>query len=258
MYSAPNGYFSERPGLWQAIVLPIRFLVGLWLIHATQQVIDRDWGEFGILPGYLVGLRGIVFAPLLHADWGHLFSNSLPFLIFATLINYFFPKVAIKAFAIIYLVTGVLVWLFASKSYHIGASYVVYGMASFIFFTGIFRRSLRSIVLSLLIMTFYSGLAAGVVPSADNLERHISWESHLMGAIVGALVAFFYRHDYERDELQTEEIAETRNEAFFDPQTFDKTKAERQQEAEEEARKAEENARKNQNPWDGWFTNGTF
>ena len=54
---------------------------------------------------------------------------------------FFYKEIALRIFVLIYLITGLAVWVGAREAYHIGASGVVYGLASFLFFSGILRKS---------------------------------------------------------------------------------------------------------------------
>ena len=221
-----------------------------------------DLSYWGIFPRETFGLRGILFAPLLHADWGHLASNSVPFLVLSTMVIYFYPRVSLRAFIIIYFTTGILVWLFArAEVFHIGLSYVVYGLVSFVFWTGIFRRSIRSIILALIVTTLYSGMFAGLLPTTEILKRNISWESHLIGAIVGIFVAYFFKEELEEDEAGHREIADEEKSYYFEPTVFDKTLEERQLEEEQNRIMLEEEYRRQQQPpssFGDWTSNSTY
>ena len=102
---------------------------------------------------------------------------------------YFYEKIALEVFIWIYLVTGFWVWVAARQAYHIGASGLVYGLATFLFFSGLFRRDIRSVAVATAIGFLYSGMVQGIFPTADN----ISWESHLLGAGAGLFCAFYFR-----------------------------------------------------------------
>jgi membrane associated rhomboid family serine protease len=262
-YHAPLPYYQdpEQASLWASFRLPLYFTLGIWFIHIVQTVFKLDWGWWGIYPREGFGLRGIVFAPLLHAGWEHLASNSLPFLVCATMIVYFFPRVALRAFVVIYFVTGFCVWLFARTGvYHVGLSYVVYGLVSFIFWTGIFRRSLRSIILALIIVTLYSGMFTGVLPTTEILQRNISWESHLIGGIIGILAAYFYKEEVEHDEFEPSPLSNESKSFFLPADTFHKTKAQRIEEEEEHRRQEQEERMRQFPPFDswGWTSDNTY
>lgn len=180
---------SEKFNL-EKILLPLSFPLILWLIHLVAFVFQIDITRMGILPRNILGLLGIITAPLIHADFSHLISNTIPLIILGWIIFYFYPRVSYLLFVFIYLLTGLLVWIFARQVYHIGASGLVYGFVSFLFFSGIFRRDNKSIGLALVITFLYGGLVWGMIPG----WKGISWESHLFGAITGLLAAYLFRN----------------------------------------------------------------
>ncbi len=146
-----------------------------------------------------------------------------------------------QAFWLIYFLTGTAVWLFARPVSHIGASGVVYGLVAFIFWNGIFRRSLRSIILAGIVMLLYSGMFMGVLPDQEG----ISWESHLLGSLVGIFVAYFFKADLEEEEEEkaTDPFADertTEKRPYLPVDVFEKTKSQRAWEAEEAARRQNE------------------
>ncbi len=178
----------------------------LWVIHLITYLFEFYPYKLGILPRNFSGLVGIFSSPMIHGSFSHLISNTAPLVFMGLGIFYFYPKVAYKVFTIIYLGTGIFVWLFAREVYHIGASGIIYGFVSFLFFSGIFRKDNRSIALSLVVIFLYGGLIWGVLP----VEQGVSWESHLFGAVVGIIAAFIFRkvdppkkYDWENEEYET-------------------------------------------------------
>lgn len=227
-----------RKHLVESLRFPLLALSLMWLVHIMQVANEFDPGAYGIMSRRLWGLRGIVTGPLVHGSWKHLISNTIPLFVLAFLSLYFYRKVAMRAFWLIYFLTGAAVWLFARPVSHIGASGVIYGLVSFIFWNGIFRRSLRSMVLAGIVMLLYSGMFLGVLPDQEG----ISWESHLIGSIAGIFAAFLFKGELEDEEAQDsgerlagEEHAEKIH--FLPSDVFEKTKAQRAAEAEEEARR---------------------
>jgi membrane associated rhomboid family serine protease len=180
---------DENRLLFTSLFMPAVFIAIMWLVSLFEYVTHIDLARFGIFPQTFSGLRGILFSPFIHGDWSHLFSNSLPFLILGFLMLYSYRKVAFKAFVFIYLASGLMVWLTGRPAYHIGASNLVYGFAFFLFFSGIFRRDIQSIAMSLLVTFVYGSIVWGIFP----LDWHISWEGHLMGGLAGAFMAYVYR-----------------------------------------------------------------
>jgi membrane associated rhomboid family serine protease len=213
----------------------------LWLVHIWQMTDAFDPGAYGIMSRRFWGIRGVVTGPLVHGSWKHLISNSIPLFVLTFISLYFYRKVAMQAFWLIYFLTGTAVWLFARPVSHIGASGVVYGLVAFIFWNGIFRRSLRSIVLAAIVMLLYSGMFMGVLPDQEG----ISWESHLLGSLVGIFVAYIFKAELEEDEAEKpdDHFADERNlekTAFLPSGIFDKTKVQRAAEAAEEAKRQNE------------------
>ncbi len=215
-----------------ALKFSISLLAVMWVVHIYSYMTGHSLGSYGIFPRAKDGLIGIITAPLIHGSWEHIFSNSVPFFVTTTIIHFFYKRVALASFFFIYFLTGAAVWMLGRSAYHIGASGVVYGLVSFIFWSGIFRRNIKSIVLALIVVILYSGYLGGIVP----FQEGISWESHLLGGIVGIFVAFLFKGIIEKDEENRDPWADEANQEkeFFLPRdTFDKTKAQRQQEKDD-------------------------
>jgi len=165
------------------------FVSILWFIKVIESMLSFDFGMLGIHPRSLAGTVGIITGPLVHGDFQHLMSNSLPLIFLGIGVFYFYHKIAVEVFLGIYFFTSIWVWIVARDAYHIGASGIVYGLASFLLFSGFFRKDSRSIAISLIVIFLYGGMAYGLFPG----NEEISWESHLVGSIGGIVVAFLYR-----------------------------------------------------------------
>jgi membrane associated rhomboid family serine protease len=181
---------SEKKQFLQSLIFPVFFLIIIWLVKITEIVFDINFVYLGIYPLKLSGLTGILTAPLIHADLRHLFDNSIPLFLLSLAIFYFYKPVAYKVFFLTWIITGILVWIGGRSSYHIGASGLIYGFSSFLFFSGIIRNSINLLAISLLIVFMYGGLVWGIFP----FDYKISWESHLFGALTGLFLALAYRH----------------------------------------------------------------
>ncbi len=193
--------------------------MAIWIIHVCKAVLHLPLGRLGIYPRDLDGLKGVIFAPLIHGDWAHLMSNTGPLLMLTFTIIFFYRKIAFKSIALIYVLTGLAVWVFARQNFHIGASGVVYGMVSFVFWLGVFRRNAKSIILALIILFLYSGLVMGILPN----QPGVSWESHLFGGVVGILVAFMMRFQKELDEKErVYDLTEAPKRTLFDADVFER------------------------------------
>ena len=197
----------EKNKIFSSMFFSGCFVLFLWFVQFYQWASESDLSVFGVLPGEITGLKGIFTAPLVHADFSHLISNSVTLFLLLFGILYFYRSTAVIVFVIIYITKGLLVWFFARHSYHIGASGLVYGFAAFLFFSGLFRKDKRSIALSLLIVFLYGGMVWGVLP----IDPKISFESHLFGAVIGIVCAFIFRkndpppvYEWEEEDYEDE------------------------------------------------------
>lgn len=231
---------------WKNLQLPLAVIAVIWVVHVLNWLLLGQLNQFGVLPRDVVGLRGILFSPLLHSSWGHLASNSVPFFVLMVILMSFYRRIAVRSFVMIYLFSGLAVWFFGRHVLHVGASGVVYGLVAFVFWSGVFRRSLRAIVLGLIVTILYSGMIPGILPNQDG----ISWESHLLGALVGVFTAYWYKEEIESDEDRPPPFWELEEEGgqeahpFLPPDAFEKTIEQRRRERE-------------QNDGDVWFSNRT-
>lgn len=182
--------------LLNSLRVPLFLLLLMWSVKLIETFGQIDFAFLGILPRNVKGLIGIFTSPFIHGDWKHLWSNSISFLMLSWAIFFFYQKIAFRTLLLIALLTGIWVWVSARTSYHIGASGIIYGMASFLFLAGILGKNRRLAALSLLISLFYGGMIWGVLPG----EERISWESHLSGALAGIVVAFYLRNDLMKIE----------------------------------------------------------
>ena len=173
----------------RSIIVPSRMVFFMWLVFFLETRSSINLGMFGILPREWPGLIGVLTGPLIHGGVVHLASNTFPLLFLGTALYYFYGNLATRVFLISYLGSGVLVWIFARTTFHIGASGLIYGLASFLFLSGLFRKDLKSLLISMVVVIVYGGLIWGILPSIPG----ISWESHAAGALVGGVLAFQYR-----------------------------------------------------------------
>lgn len=224
---------NQENQLVKSVKVPLYLLALMWIVHIFQAVTTIDLAYLGLYPRVPFGLRGVFFAPFLHGDFQHLISNSVPFFVLTTMVFFFYRRVATKSFIMMYLLTGIAVWIFGRSVFHIGASGVVYALAGFMIFSGFFRRNIKAIILALIVVFLYGGMIWGVLP----IQPGVSWESHLLGAIVGVITAYWYKEDIEADEVKKTYSWENESESldqpyFFERDIFDKTKEERMREKE--------------------------
>ena len=168
------------------------FTLLLWVIKSAEELFGFDIRILTIQPGEISGLLGIIFAPLLHGSWNHLAANSLPLLLLGGLQAYGYPESKWKTLLVIWLVSGIGVWLFGRPSYHLGASGLTTGLFYYLFIASIIRRDRVSIALMCIAVFMYGSILLGILP----WDPKISFEAHFFGAVGGVLSAMLYReHD---------------------------------------------------------------
>jgi membrane associated rhomboid family serine protease len=182
---------TEKKRLKYSLLFPSFFIFTIWMVKISEVALDLDFSYLGIYPHQIKGLIGIITSPLIHQGFAHLFDNSVPLFFLSVAIFYFYRGISYRIFFIIYIVTGLLVWISGRSAYHIGASGLVYGYASFLFFSGIIRNNINLLAISLLIAFLYGSLIWGIFP----FKSEISWESHLMGTVTGLAMAWIYRKE---------------------------------------------------------------
>jgi membrane associated rhomboid family serine protease len=179
----------SRALLALALRLSVGFVALLWLVHLMNWGLDLDPRPFGLEPRDWLGLVGIVTAPLVHSDFAHLVANSVPLAAVSAVMLFLYPHSTLRVLPAVYLGTGAVVWLFGRDSVHLGASGLVYGLVSYVFFAGLLRRDRRAIAASLLVAFTYGTLAWGVLP----VDPRVSWETHLAAGVIGLLMALVLR-----------------------------------------------------------------
>jgi membrane associated rhomboid family serine protease len=204
-----------------SLVPPAIIIFMIWTVKIVEVADHLDLFYYGIFPRKISGLIGIIASPFIHANFNHLINNSVPFFFLLTAIFYFYQKVAWRVLLISYLATGVIVWFIARSSYHIGASGLVYSFASFLFVSGIVRRNINLLAISMLVIFVYGSMVWGIFPYIPDM----SWESHLVGLTIGVLLAIYFRHEgpgptrfiSDMEEDEEEEAASDKIRDIVDP-----------------------------------------
>lgn len=172
-----------------AVKISVGFLAVVWSVFVFDRLLGLDLVRFGLRPRDGVGLLGLITTPLLHGDIGHLASNSVPLFVGGVAILFLYPNSALRALPMMYVGSAALAWIFARPNVHIGASGLVYGILAFVFVSGVLRRDLRSVGVSLLIWFLYGSMLWGIFP----VEQGMSWELHACGLFMGVVLAIVYR-----------------------------------------------------------------
>ncbi|WP_407403848.1 rhomboid family intramembrane serine protease [Chryseobacterium sp.] len=190
-----------------AILIPFLMLAAMWIGFFLQYLGFFSSCFGAIIPLLPEGLIGIFTSPILHGNLDHIVSNSIPIAVLLFLLYQFYPLVANKIFILGWLATGLLLWMLPpidiqtgeyAYTCTIGASGVVYVLAFFLFFSGVFKWNVKLLTISLLVVLYYGSLIWGIFPEElfYNLQEpsKISWQAHLSGAIVGILLAYIFRN----------------------------------------------------------------
>ncbi len=180
---------AERKRFIYSLVFPAFFLFMIWTIKIFEITMELSFVEGGVFPRRISGLKGILFSPMIHGDWKHLVDNSLPLFFLSLALFYFYRDIAYRIWLLIYFTGGILLWAFGREAYHIGASGVIYGLASFLFLSGLIRKVRSLIAISLLVVFWYGGMVWGLLP----FDYEVSFEAHITGAVSGIMLAFLYR-----------------------------------------------------------------
>jgi membrane associated rhomboid family serine protease len=204
---------TEKRRLLLSMLIPFLVVSFMWLVKITEVLFETDFHFLGIFPGKASSLAGIVTSPFIHSGFRHLFNNTIPLFILGTALFYLYSQVSFRVLLWIMLLTGFAVWITGRPAWHIGASGIVYGMASFLFVSGIIRRYIPLMGLSLLVAFVYGEMVWGIFPG---FRMDISWESHMLGAAAGLLLAIWYRAEgpqrpvpfYEKEEADEDDQPE--------------------------------------------------
>jgi membrane associated rhomboid family serine protease len=176
-------------GFIESFSIPFRMVFIMWAVFYIDSIYAFEFALFGLYPREMFGLIGVFTMPFIHGSLPHLVSNTFPLLFLGVTLFYFFDRIAIRVFFECYIATGLLIWLFARQSIHIGASGIIYAIAAFLIFFGLFRKDIKSLIISVIIILLYGSLVYGIFPN----QPGVSWESHLFGGLIGTVVAYHHR-----------------------------------------------------------------
>ncbi|WP_397492510.1 rhomboid family intramembrane serine protease [Rhodococcus sp. WB9] len=191
---------SKSKPLWlQSAILIGTFTMLLYVIEIVDVASDERLEENGVGPRSIDGLWGILFAPVLHDDWAHLFANTVPLLVLGFLVLLSGIARGLAATGIVWVVGGLGTWLTGgSYSNHIGASVLIFGWLAYLLVRGIFARSLGQILVGVVVFVVYGSLLWGVLPSAPG----VSWQGHLFGAVGGVVAAWLLSADARKQRAR--------------------------------------------------------
>ena len=161
----------------------------LWCLKSAEILFGWNLSFMGLVPLEAAGMLGILTAPLVHGSLEHIFNNTFAILILASVLYYGYPKSWWKVLSLVWVLSGLGVWLFARQATHIGASGLTHGLFFFLFVASIFRRDKSSVAIMMIAFLLYGGMTMTIFPR----EEGISFEYHFFGALAGVIAAFIWR-----------------------------------------------------------------
>jgi membrane associated rhomboid family serine protease len=195
---------TEKKKILSTLFIPFLFLLMMWIAKIIEVNFQLSFVRYGVFPQRIDGLKGILFSPFIHKDFTHLINNSFPILILGGMLFAIYRKIATQLFVWLYFIAGFWLWVIGRPSFHIGASGIIYALASFLLVSGIIRKNPRLTAVSMLVIFLYGSMIWGLLPT----KEAISWEGHLAGFIAGILVAIFYRNEGPQPKKYQWEIDE--------------------------------------------------
>jgi len=191
----PSPRTKKRPDWMVGAATIVTFVALLYVIELIDQLMHHSLDRNGIRPLEADGLWGIIWAPFLHANWTHLFANTVPALVLGFLMTLAGMSRFVWATVIVWIVGGFGTWLIGNwggcrfESDHIGASGLIFGWLTFLLVFGIFVRRFWDIITGLVVLFAYGGILVSAVPELDKCGG-VSWQGHLCGALAGVLAAY--------------------------------------------------------------------
>jgi membrane associated rhomboid family serine protease len=179
----------------RAFVALCAVVPGLAFIELIDQRLGGRLEQLGgIRPRDVSGLDGLVFAPLVHDGWEHLFLNSAPLVLLGTFVLAAGTRRFLWATLFIAIFGGLGVWLLTEPQYLvIGASGVIFGWLGLLFMRGIVERSLWNFAVAIIVGLLYGWQLVALLPT----DQRISWQGHLFGFVGGLVAAIIFRRRRE-------------------------------------------------------------
>lgn len=186
----------QKKRIWLATIPALSICVLVWIVFLVDysRIFHFNFSVLGIYPRQLKGLAGVVFSPFIHGSFSHLISNTVPLLILISLLFYFYNQIAFKSLAYLWLLSGFLTWLIGRNSYHVGASGLIFALVFFLFFSGLFRKYIPLVAVSMIVAFAYGSTVWSIFPITEYIDVNMSWEGHLSGAVAGLIVALIFKN----------------------------------------------------------------
>ena len=183
---------GDKQQLINAIFIPGIIVIFMMISFLFEKGMGLNFHEGGVFPRRIENIWGIFTMIFVHADWSHLLNNVLSFFILCSFTYYFYKQIASKVLIISYVCSGLILWFIGRDNWHIGASGLIYSLAFFLFFSGLFRRHIPLIAISLIVAFIYGSMVWHIFPW--QIHDPVSWEGHLAGGTTGSILSIILRN----------------------------------------------------------------
>lgn len=189
----------------QVLIVTLGILVAVWGVYFINDELNLGLNRFGNRPLKWSGMPGILGMAFLHGSWDHLWGNTVSFFTLNALLLYFYRGIGPKVLFWTWVGSGVLLWTSGAPGNHIGLSGVIYGLAAFLFVSGVIRKHTILMRVALVVVFLYGSIVWGVLP----IEVGVSWQGHLAGTCAGSLLALVMRGEGPQPSPTPDEMEET-------------------------------------------------
>lgn len=194
--------------------IPFVLTLFIFMTFILEKGMNWDFSKAGIYPRKIEWIWTVFTYIFVHANWSHLLNNLLSFFLLSSCLFYFYRPVNLRVFVALWLISGLLLWIIGRENRHVGASGLIYAMASFLLFSGLIRKHIPLIAISLVVTIIYGNMVWHIFPWTIN--DPVSWEGHLSGLISGLFIALIFKNQgpqkpvkvWEDDEDEMEYISE--------------------------------------------------
>ncbi len=225
----------EKKHIFNSFLIAALLVFVMVMVFVFERLFETNLYYLGVMPRELKAVSGIITLIFVHADWVHLFNNSVSFFVLTASLFFFYRQLADKIFVLSWFFSGLLLWVIGRESWHVGASGLIYALAFFLGVSGFLRRHIPLVAISMLVVLFYGNMIWHVFP----WQKHdpVSWEGHLSGAIVGVILAFIYRKQGPQKQVKTwneDELTELEQEFAEYAESFELEGEKQKEEPKEE------------------------
>lgn len=202
------------------LFIPFVFSLLILMVFLLENGMNWNFSKAGIYPRKIEWIWTIFTSIFIHANWGHLLNNLLSFFLLSSCLFYFYRPVNLRIFMFLWILSGIILWIIGRESRHVGASGLIYAMAAFLLFSGLIRRHIPLIAISLVVTLIYGNMVWHIFPWTVN--DPVSWEGHLSGLFSGLLAAVLYRNDGPQKPVKVWEEENNEEEEYWNEEKSDK------------------------------------